>query len=97
MTETEVERFLADDNQEKRKARGGRAVGKVSPRVIQMPSDFDRNWHRQAAVILWVVVATGEVKVKRWPLPSEFITQGEEAAADGGEREKEKHKTEACS
>lgn len=70
----EIERLLAEDCRDKARARGGQAVAKKSPRVILMPSDLVSNrpggppWWKTAPTLIHVVVATGQVLVKRWPV-----------------------------
>lgn len=69
MSEFEIARLLADDAREKRMARGGQAVGKVSPRTLVMPQDLDAAWWRRAPPVVQVRIRDGAVLVFRWPLP----------------------------
>jgi|OM-RGC.v1.033393734 hypothetical protein len=75
----DVARLLAQDNREKRQARGGQSVGKKSPRVVLMPSVLEERrgppWWQVAPPLVRVDIATGRVLVYRWP-----VTEGWEVA-----------------
>lgn len=61
-----------DEVQEKRLAIGPRtARGKVNPRHIVSPSDYDSHWWKVAPDILRVNIKTGEVITFRWPFKEE--------------------------
>ncbi|MCL6449060.1 MAG: hypothetical protein K6U04_13095 [Armatimonadetes bacterium] len=80
----EIDRMLADDNREKRKARGGQFVGKKSPRMLVLPSHLEGRgppWWRTAPPVVWVNIVTGEVYVNRWPLE-----ENRRAGQEGRER-----------
>lgn len=71
----EVERLLAEDIREKRRARGGQFVGKKSPRVLILPGHLEDKrappWWQIAPPVVWVNIVTGEVLLNRWPVPDE--------------------------
>ncbi|MGQ9532570.1 MAG: hypothetical protein ACUVTQ_07175 [Desulfotomaculales bacterium] len=65
---SEIVQLLAEDNREKRMARGGRAVGKERPQVLRLPSSLAPAWWRAAPAIVRVNIITGEILVFAWPL-----------------------------
>ncbi len=64
----EIAQLLAEDNRQKRMARGGRAVGKERPGVLRLPSTLAPAWWKTCPAVVHVVIATGEVLVFRWPI-----------------------------
>jgi len=72
----EVGQLLAEDNREKRMARGGRVVGKVRPHTLRLPSSLAPTWWRIAPPVVQVRIADGAVLVFRWPVCDMVKTSG---------------------
>lgn len=81
----DITALLAQDNREKRQAKGGQAVGKKRPRALVMPSTLTggRPYSGLSAPpIVKVCIVTGRILIWRWPWPD----NGENENMEGGAR-----------